>query len=215
MRTITITKTICQFEELTEKAKEKAVDNTIRSYGWSETEFLSDDYRATLEMLERTLHIKISPWEVDGQYRYNYKFRFTDYRWDSWTCDYEDDPKFLVRYLNNEILPFIQGKYYGKCYADENGNYIHKKRYSKITNETSCLLTGTYTDRAFDEAVKNAYEFVRKGYTIREFVNEILDEFFTSWGRDLDYATTYEFAMDTIDSLGLEFYENGEIYGEM
>ena len=215
MRTITITKTICQFDELTDKAKERAYNEIIGRYSSFESQCHSDDYKATLEEMEKVFHIKVYNWEVEGEGRYNFQFDFTTYRWDSYCCDYEDEPRMLVRYLNNEIFPMINGKYYGKCIRREDGTYDHKKRYSKIRMENcGCLLTGVCTDKAFDDAVYNAYEFVRRGYTIREYVLDTLEDFFSDWGRDLDYMYSEDFILDMIDTFGLEFYEDGTIYGE-
>lgn len=216
MRTITITKTIYDFDELSEKAKESAANIIFQRYADFERETYIEDYRNTLEEMEKVLRIDIKSWDVEGEGRYDYRFDFVNYRWDNWLCeDYEVNPKYLVRFLNNEVFPMIKGKYYGKLIRKEDGSYEHKKRYSRIRMEnTGCLLTGVYTDGVFDSAIYNAYYYVKERYSIDDFIRAILDDFFNEWGKFLDYLYTDEFVLDTIDSIGLEFYEDGTIYGE-
>ena len=214
MRTITITRTVCSFDELNDKAKERALNKVIESFGYDARDFTSDDYEGTLKEIEKVFHIKVQSWEVDSEYRYHYTFDFTNYRWDSWDCDYEDEPRMLTRFLNNEVFPWIKGRYFSKSYKDEDGKWVSKKRYSKVLpDRDGCYLTGVCTDYAFDKAIDNAFEYVRRGYTIRQFVNEVLDEFFSSWGKDLDYLLSEEYAKDQIDEREIEFYGNGDIYG--
>ena len=162
----------------------------------------SDDYRNTLEMIERIFRVNIYDRRVD---EYNSYFRFNFVGIDD---DMENEPRLLLRYLNTNVLPCIdnQKRYYSKT--------ARVSRRSRILSNKSYdyCLTGCWCDDAVDNALNNINQSVKKHFNAREFVNSILEGFFEQWRNDYEYSNSDECIEEDIEANNYEFYENGEPY---
>ena len=198
----TIERKIYRYDELSEQAKEVAIESMRDRISDIRIESDSDDYRNTLEMIERIFRVNIYDWRVD---EYNSYFRFNFVGVDD---DIENEPRLLLRYLNTNVLPCIdnQKRYYSKT--------ARVSRRSRILSNKSYdyCLTGCWCDDAVDNALNNINQSVKKHFNAREFVNSILEGFFEQWRNDYEYSNSDECIAEDIEANNYEFYENGEPY---
>ncbi len=199
----TIETKVYQYDELSEQAKENA-RNSLRDR-LSENRIDADayEYRNTLKRIEEIFGIKVQNWSV-GAYSPTY-FRFDFVNLDE---DIENEPKFLLRYLNRDVLPCIDCR---ETYYTKN---FHKKRKSRIISypKYDFCITGAWTDIAVDDALNNIKESIMQGKSAREFVSDMLDNFFKQWNEDCEYAYSDESIEEEIVANEYEFLENGKPY---
>ena len=198
----TIERKIYHYDELSEQAQQVAIESMRDRISDIRIESDSDDYRNTLEMIERIFRVNIYDWSVD---KYNSYFRFNFVGIDD---DTENEPRLLLRYLNTNVLPCIdnQKRYYSKT--------ARVSRRSRILSNKSYdyCLTGCWCDDAVDNALNNINQSVKKHFNAREFVNSILEGFFEQWRNDYEYSNSDECITEDIEANNYEFYENGEPY---
>lgn len=212
MRTETIT--YYYFDELSPEAKEKAIEKMRYKVGGDMVEMTDDDFMECLKKIGETFNITFKHYQVDGEGRYTYRWEFNShYHWDLGNGEYyEDEPRFFLRWFNNEIWWRVyEGKYFSKTIGTNPYRYI--KRHSKVLSGRptfDCCLTGTYTDYAVDDALNNAWEHARKGGTIEEFIDNMLDQFFAQWGKDRDYCFEDCEIEDYLIGNEYEFLESGQ-----
>ena len=190
-----------RYDELSSEAKENARNSLRDRLSGNRIDADAYDYRDTLAEIERIFRIKVRDWSVNG-YSPTY-FRFDFVNLDE---DIENEPKFLLRYLNRDVLPCIDCR---KTYYKN-----HKIRKSRILSypKYSCCITGAWTDWAVDDALNNIKESIMQGKSAREFVSDMLDKFFRQWNRDYEYACSDESIEDEIMNNEYEFLENGKPY---
>lgn len=204
----TVTTKVFKFDELPAEVQDLAVDKIRSKVAEILIDFDADDYRDALAALQENLSIRVRDWSVDS-YSYYYNFTFTGDRWD----DLADDARYLCRYLDDLYFSLRKGKYYSTTGSWIDGKYHYKERRSRALIEPWCgCLTGCWTDHAMADAMENRYEAVRAGKTIRDFVGDILENFFIQWRRDIESAYTDEAVRDHIEANDLEFTEDGEQY---
>ena len=197
----TIETKVYQYEELSEQAKKNARNSLRDRLSENRIDIEAYDYRNTLAEIEKIFRIKVRDWSVNG-YSPTY-FRFDFVNLDE---DMENEPKFLLRYLNRDVLPYIN------CRETYYKN--HKIRKSRILSypKYNCCITGAWTDWAVDDALNNIKESVMQGKSAREFVSDMLDNFFKQWNRDYEYACSDESIEEDILNNEYEFLENGKPY---
>lgn len=197
--------TLYSFDELSDKAKENAINDNRESYGLRDSSFIGDEYMQTFKAIEDKLSVKIIDIESHG-YR---RFRMIE----GWQ-DIDNESKYLIRYLNHLSDKLHKGKYYSTpMHKDKDGNWRYKHKYSLVLSDNySCCLTGTYCDRAIEDAMNNRYEYVRKDCSIYDFVNSILDEFSKDWERDCNYCFTDENIKELLVANECMFTESGGLF---
>lgn len=202
----TIETKVYQYEELSEQAKESARNSLRDKLAGYRIDAEADDYRNTLKKIEEIFGIKVGDWSVNGYSPIYFCFDFVNL-----DEDIENEPKFLLRYLNRYVLPCIDCRktYYAKNYYEN-----HKKRKSRILSylKYDFCITGAWTDIAVDDALNNIKESIMQGKSAREFVSDMLDNFFEQWNKDCEYAYSDESIEDEIVSNEYEFLENGKPY---
>ena len=199
----TIETKVYQYEELSEQAKENARNSLRDRLSENRIDAEADDYRNTLKKIEEIFGIKVRDWSVNGYSPTYFRFYFVNL-----DEDIENEPKFLLRYLNRDVLPCIDCRktYYTKNY--------YKKRKSRIISYPiyDFCITGAWTDIAVDDALNNIKESIMQGKSAREFVSDMLDNFFKQWNKDYEYACSDESIEDEIVNNEYEFLENGKPY---
>ena len=202
----TIETKVYQYDELSEQAKENARNSLRNRLSENTIDVEAYDYRNTLKKIEEIFGIKVRNWSVDG-YSPTY-FRFDFVNLDE---DIENEPKFLLRYLNRDVLPCIDCR---KTYYAKNHYENHKKRKSRILSypKYDFCITGAWTDCAVDDALNNIKESIMQGKSAREFVSDMLDNFFEQWNKDYEYACSDESIEEEIMGNEYEFLENGKPY---
>ena len=202
----TIETKVYQYEELSEQAKENALNSLRDRLSGNRIEIESDDYRNTLKKIEEIFGIKVRDWYVNGYSPIYFRLDFVNL-----DEDIENEPKFLLRYLNRDVLPCIDCR---KTYYAKNHYENHKKRKSRILSypKYDFCITGAWTDCAVDDALNNIKESIMQGKSAREFVSDMLDNFFERWNKDYEYACSDESIEGEIVGNGYEFLENGKPY---
>lgn len=198
----TIERKIYRYDELSEQAKQVAIDSLRDRISGTRIDSDSADYRNTLEMIEQIFRVNVYDWHVD---EYNSYFRFDFVGIDE---DIENEPRLLLRYLNNNVLPCIDNRkrYYKRgCSASRRSKIMFENKYYYC-------ITGTWTDSAIDDALNNIKRSLKKHLNAREFVKGILEGFFEQWRNDCEYAISDECIAEDIEANDYEFYENGKPY---
>ena len=196
MKTITIN--TYKFDELSLEARAKALEGVRVSVADANAQCTNEDFCLALEDMERVLDIEIKDWNVDAWSKH-YLFEMNK----CWE-DMEDDPKFLCRYLDDMADCLWHGKFYTKP-------GIEAYRYSKVLFG-GWYFTGYYTDDALIKATDERYEYVRDGFTIHEFVDAALNDFFQHWQRCLEHDYSDEAVEETILINDYDFLEDGRLY---
>lgn len=191
---------VYSYDELSDEAKRVAVEKSRQSVGDVCSEFDSDDYRSTLKKIEQIFCIEVLDYEV-GLYALPwFKFSFDD---DSYN-EREDCGDLLLRYLNREILPYVNNsKYYSK------GKNSKRSKVVLDPYGYSYCLTGCWCDIAVDDALNNMWDAVRRGDSCYDFVNNMLHDFFHNWQRDMQALYEDDYVAEHISENGYEFYKDG------
>lgn len=202
----TIETKVYRYDELSSGAKLNAIRVLRYKLSNGKIEADSYDYRNTLAEIEKIFGIKLQDWSVNGYSPTYFRFYFVNL-----DEDMENEPKFLLRYLNRFVLPYIDCRktYYAKNYYEN-----HKKRKSRILSypEYSCCITGAWTDWAVDDALNNIKESIMQGKSAKDFVKDMLNDFFRRWNMDCEYAYSDESIEEEISNSEYEFLENGKPY---
>ena len=189
------------YNELDDAAKQRAVENSRYKVGEILSDHDSVEYGKAMKTIEDALNIDVYDWEVG--YRDYHRWRPT------WQLSYDiEDPKMLCRYLERVYYNTHHGKYIGWHKGK------HKAYYSKVLSGVDSFSpNGDWTDSAIQHAMEHRYEAVRRGKTIEDFINHLLDEFFTRWGADYEYSFSDEGVRDQLEYNDyFEFYGDGTLY---
>lgn len=204
----TIELKIYDFEELSEKAKKKALSNIDLDH---EFEFHQEEATQTIEAFQRIFPIKWK--EIDyanGYYRANYVG--------------EDNHRHLsgirlLKLLENRYLHYVRkGKYRSTessaihpCLTHQklsNGKVFHAF-YSRIFFEyDSCPLTGVCYDY---EILQPILDFRKKpdNTTFEELLESCIESLVKSMEKEYEYCNSDEAKIEYIASYGMQFLEDG------
>lgn len=205
---------IYQYDELSAEAKKKAVDNVRETIGSMLCDFDTDDYRSALNEIEKIFEIKVYDWCVGypgtySRWRFNENSRFSDL---------SDNPRFLVRYLDEVERYCRKGRFYSSSFRkvpvdkEHPAGLAYTKRYSKVMFERNYCLTGTWTSAVVDDYMEKRWDYVRRHRTIEDFVDDMLYDFFKSWESNQECNYEDEAIIDTILGNDYEFTEDGKRY---
>jgi len=216
-----ITVKVYKFDELDENAQRKVIE-----YWQSRRDFAepySSEYEATLEEFEKMMGIKVKNWSVDSC-RYDYRVVFDlvtlipngDYR------EVDGDEihgKYLWRYLMNNVWDnmFPRKKFYDvNAGYDREKKRWNKQRFSRVIREDwkDCVLTGMCYDY---DILKPIADYLSKpyndNYTLRDLVEDCLDNFFTAWRNEIEYDNSYEGVSEWIENCcDDEYLEDGSVF---
>jgi hypothetical protein len=208
MKTIEIN--LYSFDELGEKAKEKAINNFRNTH---------DNYHIFSEIIDTckkvaalfglkfgreyatllTGHIDDDILNLSGERLY--KYIVNNYWYDLFTPKYK---KHINRELKGKQFIFKSGK----DYKGEKYTFI----YSRNFFDNDCVLTGVCWDY---DILKPVYDFLKKPEKDTNFQN-LIDEIGWAIQKTFndceDWLNSREFIIDEIEANGYEFTEDGEIY---
>ena len=201
MRTITNTFNVYSFEELSEEAKEKAIESFR----------LAIDFPYCKEAINGIKEIS-KAMNCDAEY---YSYDGICYSVEFASKEYEDietlQGKRAYAYIvNNYLMPNKSYKTYWKdrcIYADGRKNW--KRKSNLFYSWDDCPFTGYGIDYCFIEAWKNWEKNFNKYSTVGEFINLVADTLAKAWTEDNEYQLTDEF-IDMIEANDYEFFENGK-----
>ena len=198
----TIEQHIFHYDELSDQAQNVAIESMRDKISNARLDSDSVDYYNTLNKIEHIFGVRVYDWNVN-EYNPYFRFEFTNIEEDT-----ENEPRLLLRYLNTNVLPYIDNKkrYYSKT--------AKESRRSRIlyNNSYEYCLTGCWCDDAVDNALNNINQSVKNKLNAREFVESILEGFFEQWRKDYEYAISDECIAEDIEANDYEFFENGKPY---
>ena len=205
MRTITNTFNVYSFEELSEEAKEKAIDN-FRYDG----SYLSwqDETVNSIEKISKAMNCIAECYSYDG---IKYYVSFT-------SNEYEDiealkGKRAYAYIVNNYLMPNKSYKTYWKdrcIYADGRKNW--KRKSNLFYNWDNCPFTGYYMDCCFIEAWKKWEKNFNKNSTVEDFIELVANNLAEDWTKDNEYQQTDEYIIEMIEINDYEFLEDGRQY---
>ena len=198
----TIERKIYRYDELSEQAQNVAIESMRDKISNARLDSDSVDYYNTLNKIEHIFGVKVYNWEVN-EYNPYFRFEFTNIEEET-----ENEPRLLLRYLNTNVLPYIDNK---KRYYSKTARVSRKSRIL-CNNSYDYCLTGCWCDDAIDNALNNINQSVKNHINAREFVESILEGFFEQWRNDYEYAISDECVSEEIEANDYEFYENGKPY---
>ena len=200
MKQVTIN--LYEFSELNEDAKKRAIDS---ARGWvveGETDIIGDSFYFTIEKIEEVFGIKVEEDQnglLGWEWNEDYKDRFEYASWQSDT-EVQDDPKMLVRYLNQVAGRIKSTKsYYLPHDRFTKWHVTAPKRESKVMfGGYNRCLTGDYSDAVVDEMMTKRWEYVRLGWTIFDFLCDLLFNLKARWNDELEEMTSDDAIADLL-----------------
>ena len=198
----TIERKIYHYDELSEQAQKLAIESMRDKISNAIIDSDSVDYYNTLNKIEQIFGVRIYNWNVN-EYNSYFRFEFTNIEEEE-----ENEPRLLLRYLNTNVLPYIDNK---KRYYSKTAKASRRSRISCNKSYEYCL-TGCWCDSAIDNALNNIKQSVKNKFNARDFVESILEGFFEQWRNDYEFALSDECIAERIDANDYEFYEDGKPY---
>ena len=211
MRTKTIK--IYKYSELSDKAKEKALEDKRGNQEYHH----ADENEASMRKFESIFPINVKDYQYGGVQKWI-------------THEFTEEESIgelygirLLAYLqNNYHREIFKGKYYSLwSKKDQNPHYTEKghapwgklkSRHSKIMlGHDGCPFTGYYTDFSI---LKPIYDFIDKpdNTTFKELMGECLDNWIADCEKDYEYTYEDEYLEEEIEANDYEFLETGELY---
>ena len=204
MRTITITKEVYRFDELTEEAKERVFDHFRM-----DCDILSwqSENRDTVEAIAEKM---------------DWKYRYESYDGITYTVEYDIDDEDIsalsgvraMAYIwNNYISAAMQPKTYwlhGVLYCDGRKNWTRKSRINYTID--NCPFTGYCMDCCFSEAWKEWKDSFCKNSTVQDFADMVADHLGKDWTNDNEYQISDEGITELIEANDYEFLADGSVY---
>jgi hypothetical protein len=204
MRTETKTTKIFKFSELTEKAKQAAIEdwraNTYEYDG-------ADEWLETMEVFCDRLSIalgnySVGPYSRDKFIDWELPYDYTEESFDSMT------PLRLRTWIINNILPYFKSfKYLGHLKRKEWTPVYSKLQY--CYDEMS--LTGFTGDYSL---VKPFLDFVAKpdNQSLEDIFYQCKEGFISDWVSDMEAQDEDDYIIDAIEANEYEFLEDGSRY---
>jgi hypothetical protein len=193
-RTINIE--IYKINELSEKAKEKALNDyyDTTDYAWAK------ENEDTMKKFCEVFPVSLNTWEYDtcnGYYRF--EFDPLDYEYEIREFSGIRLYKYLVNNYYDDLFPFKR-------------LWHPKKGYSKVfRNYEGCPFTGYYLDNTILEPI---YEFLKKPDSTSFY--ELMDRCFQAWidgcVKDCEDYYTMERFIETSEANDWEYTADGKFY---
>jgi hypothetical protein len=208
MRTKTIN--IYSFDELSEEAKEKAIED-YRSNGFDY--FWGDDNENTLKEFEDIFPISVGRWEYGYHNFINFEM----------TCDDEISELKgirLLKYLyNNYESILFQGEFKNtienrikhpriKSKKLSNGKWFNSY-HSAIFKSNCCVLTGYCLD---DNILEPIYQFLKNpkdNINFEDLMKDCLESWIQACRNDYEYQQSNEYISEHLEANEYEFDEEG------
>ena len=212
-----VTTTIYSFSELSEQAKENAIEQ-FRNKGYDNSNYydeITESVKAVIELFDlktgrewsdiRTGHIDDTILELSGG-------RLMAYIYNNYGSDLFK-PKYLKHgELIDKKKPFHrmmkQREIVNQC---PNKGKISVSYYSNIQKDNCCVLTGVCYD---DDILQPVYEFLKSGdksTTLQDIFSDIESAIGKAYRDCEEWLNSDEFISEELEANNYEFTEDGEI----
>ena len=195
---------VYNFNELSEEAKEKAIETHRYDFvnGWS------DENWASIQAIAKACSLEVVSNNYNDTGFSHFVLEVNDYNATL------HGSRAMAYIYNNWIMPNMNGKYYATPGKWINGVYTYTHTRSKCALEFSCPFTGYYMDDCLIIAYKKFCECVRINplFGIGDFVgvlSECVSEFLQN---DYNYSISDENIAELLTANNYEFLENGVDY---
>lgn len=197
-------KRIYKYDDLEPQAKRNAIESLRRKLSNPAIAECCKLYAQTLDKIESVFAINVDIEE--DKYSLDWTFRYFDFKYLNETL--EDDPDYLLRYLNQSVLPYIDNR---KTYCSKNG----QKRKSKVLSYKTYngCLTGNSTDCIVDIALNNIKISILSKKSPRDFVDRILIKYVEERNNTIKYINSEQFIVGEIYKRRIVFLSSGEPVG--
>lgn len=204
MKTVYITKNIYTFDELSDEAKEAAIE-WFRA-GDNALSWQGENYD-TVKEIARLMNWRVDVDSYDGvQYEVNYTI------YDSDVADLSGC-RAMAYIQNNYIKAAQKPKTYWLnhvLYCDGRKNWTRK---SKINFEIdNCPFTGYCMDCCFAEGWREWLATFTKDSTVQDFADMVSSHLSKDWTNDNEYQLSDEAIIETIKANEYEFEFDGSVY---
>lgn len=196
------------FDELPEDIQKKIWEGDQNRYNSYDCYYW--EFRKTLDTFADYFGI-VCRWEVDSTH-YHFDFTISDNETAENLETIRDPLRLATWVYNNHGHHIKRGKYYsvGKWI---NGQYSYKCRYSKtIYGYNDLPLTGVFCDDYILKAIVDCITYRRTFDTYDDLITTALNEFFSAWRDDLEYAESFEFYAEQAAENETEYTERGEVW---
>ena len=217
--------TLYGFSELEESVKKEVIERERWNVMGCSMDAWSGDWQSSLSEFEKMTDTNVRNWQVGycsyqfGSIRYKHDGPVLgDY--DNGYYAHELKGKYLFRYLNRYILPYIEKKkiYWGNFKYDENGKcFREQKRISRIMySKDDCYnLTGYCGDYCLLKPIMDYMKEWPKHpeKTWEDLLKECYDGFFAEWHNDYRHSASDEFVEEfLINNSSDEYFEDGTLF---
>ena len=204
MRTVTITKDIYSFDELTEEAKQAAIEsfrNDPYILAWQ------DESLETVKAIAKKMNWDYSVYTYDG-ISVSVSFDVID-------CDIENlTGRRAYAYIENNYIKAAQEPktywLHNVIYCDGRKNWTRKSKINFTID--NCPFTGYCMDCCFSEAWKEWKNKFTVNSSVLEFVDLVADRLSKDWTDDNEYQISDEGISETIRANDYEFTVDGDLY---
>lgn len=204
MRTITITKNIYSFNELSDKAKETVLER-FRTEELSSPWWQSENADTVKAIADK----------------FNWEYNIYSYDGITYSIGYSLNDEDAANLSGKRAMAYIQNNFIDACkkpktywlnnsiYCDGRKNW---KRESKINfTIDDCPFTGYWLDFCFAEAWKIWKQTFCEKSTVRNFLYTVATRLGEEWTSDNEYLFSDEGIAEMIEANDYEFYEDGTV----
>lgn len=208
----TIRTKVYTFNELSENAKEKAIENyrnSVIDHG-----YLMDDLYNSVEKLREVFYLDSSQYRFvtpSSTWLETVDNNVTGVRLYKWIVNNFWHELYRNKYLAHRNRHF--STYALKCRNEH--NYLgeeYSSVYSKLRFEKDCVLTGTCYDNEILEPIYNFLERPIEGYDAEDLIRDINSAVEQAVRREEEYLNSDEYISETLSENDYEFLIDGTIY---
>lgn len=195
MRTVEIN--IYKFGELSEKAKERALEK----YNNPEPEV---GIREIIKEFEKHFNLKVESSDLERYFRIHF---------------YNDDDECISSMEGERLYKYIQNNFHNTLYERKTykiERWIRRKwrkRMSKISyKETECPFTGLWLDEFLLDPIRDFMRKIEYGITWEELVERCVSNLVKNYKEYIEYLESEENFKADCECNGWEFMEDGTMY---
>lgn len=188
---------VYEFDELSEKAKERAVEK----YNYPEPDV---SIWKIIKEFETHFGLKVESRDLE---RY-FKIRFDNDDYDD-ICSLTGER--LYRYIQNNFHDTLYEKKAYRIVRDH--IYTGKKRVSRIMyEETECPFTGLWLDDFLLDPIREFMNKIEYGITFEELMERSVSNLVSGYKEYMEYLESEEHFAEDCEANGYEFFEDGMMY---
>lgn len=204
MKTITITKNVYSFDELSDEAKENVLDN------FRNNSFLlawQDENENTVKAIANKFGWTYSAYSYDGI---------------CYSVEYDMDDEDAAMLSGKRAMAYIQNNFINRAmapktfwlnnvlYCDGRKNWTRKSKINFTIDD--CPFTGYCMDCCFSEAWKEWKDSFCAKSTVQDFIDLVAEKLSKDWTADNEYQLSDEGLTEMIEANDYEFLEDGTLF---